>query len=291
MEIEDTTNPGEAEAVHAEVEQEVESVETETHEPELDEDGNPIESEQAEDDSEEVEVDGVKHKIPKALKPHLMMQADYTRKTQEVAELRKAVEAEREAVTNASAEEIGARARIVAMDERISQYNQVDWDAWENQDPFAAQKGWREFQTLQNQRGQAAHTLAQLSQQRTLAEQQETAKRIEEGRKVLERDIPGWSPEIGAKLLDFGVKQFGFERSEIEEFTDPRMVKVLHAAFEGLKVKEQAKKAQGHQKAQEVKPAAKAAAGAAPKQGLDDRLSAEDWIKRRNEQLRKQSGR
>lgn len=284
MEIEETTNLGEAEAVNTEVEQEVEA--SEAIETELDEDGNPIE-ETAEDDSEEVEVDGVKHKIPKALKPALMMQADYTRKTQELAEDRKAVQAAREAVEQASAEEITARARIVATDEQLARFNQVDWDAWEAQDPFEAQKGWRQFQTLQNQRGNLAQNLHQLTGQRTLAAQQETAKRIEEGRAVLERDIPGWSPETGAKLLDFGVKQFGFDRAEIEEFTDPRMVKVLHAAFEGLQAKGKQQTAQKHVATQVTKPAAKVGATAAPKGGLDDRLSTDEWLKRRNDQVRK----
>ena len=42
------------------------------------------------DDSEEVEHEGQKYRIPKALKSALMMNADYTRKTQEVAEQRPA---------------------------------------------------------------------------------------------------------------------------------------------------------------------------------------------------------
>ena len=41
---------------------------------------------------EEVEHEGKKYQIPKPLKGALLMQADYTRKTQEVAEQRRAVE-------------------------------------------------------------------------------------------------------------------------------------------------------------------------------------------------------
>lgn len=43
-----------------------------------------------EDDLEEVEHSGKKYRIPKELKPALMLQADYTRKTQEAAEARRA---------------------------------------------------------------------------------------------------------------------------------------------------------------------------------------------------------
>src|SRR5262245_52574677 len=43
------------------------------------------------EESEEIEHDGRKYLVPKALRPLLLMQADYTRKTQEVAEQRRAV--------------------------------------------------------------------------------------------------------------------------------------------------------------------------------------------------------
>src|SRR5215204_4003947 len=42
---------------------------------------------------EEVERAGKKYRIPAALKGELMMQSDYTKKTQEVSETRKALEA------------------------------------------------------------------------------------------------------------------------------------------------------------------------------------------------------
>ena len=45
------------------------------------------------DDSEEVEHDGHKYRVPKALKPALMMHSDYTKKTQDLAEERKALQA------------------------------------------------------------------------------------------------------------------------------------------------------------------------------------------------------
>jgi Asp-tRNA(Asn)/Glu-tRNA(Gln) amidotransferase A subunit family amidase len=290
MELEETTNlveGGDTSELDTGTPAEVEN-EAEVNEPQLDEDGNPIESEPVDDDSEEVERDGVKYKVPKALTKELMMHADYTRKTQEVAEQRKALEAERQTIHQASNDEINARARIVAIDERLAAYSKVDWAAWNDTDPFEAQKGFMEFQQLKDARGQAVGIAGQLAQQRTLAAQQETAKRIEEGRAVLQRDISGWNDELAAALLDTGIKQYGFDRGEIESFEDPRMVKVLHDAhqFHILKAKQQ--KAQKHVQAQQVTPAAKAS-GATPKQGLDDRLSIEEWQRRRNEQVRKRA--
>jgi hypothetical protein len=238
----------------------------------------------------EVEVDGIVHEVPAALKGAFMMQADYTRKTQEVAELRKAVEAERQRVQQAGAAEVAARAQLLALDEQIARFQRVDWDAWENGDPFEAQKGWRQYQQLQQVRGQAAGRLVHLAQQRGIEEQRETATLIEQGRAELARDIRGWSDTLAASLLETGVRQYGFDRAEIEEFTDPRMVKVLHDAHQFHLLQGKQKQARRHEAAQGVRPAARIGGATPPATGLDDRLSAEEWTRRREAQVRKRRG-
>jgi hypothetical protein len=238
----------------------------------------------------EVEVEGVLHRVPAALKGAFMMQADYTRKTQEVAELRKAVEAERQQVHQAGAAEVAARAQLLAIDEQIARFQRVDWDAWENGDPFEAQKGWRQYQQLQQARGQTAGRLMHLAQQRGLEEQRETVRLIEQGRSELARDIRGWSDTLAASLLETGVRQYGFDRAEIEEFTDPRMVKVLHDAHQFHLLQGKQKQARRHEAAQGVRPAARIGGATPPASGLDDRLSAEEWTRRREAQVRKRRG-
>ncbi len=267
--------------------QEVEQ--TEGLEPELDEDGNPI----AVDEDEEVELDeDLKVKVPKdkaqKVKEALLRQADYTRKTQEVSEMRKALEAERASVNQASVAEVQAQAAVVAIDQQLAAFQNVDWDAWEEQDPFAAAKGVRQLQQLQQARQQAIGQYGQLRQQRTEQMQQITAKRLQESAAALAdpvKGIKGWSPEYAAKLLDTGVREYGFERSEIEAFEDHRMVRVLDDAAKWREHEKSQKKAQGHVAAQAVKPAAKVGGGSSPPQGLDDRLSMDEWQKRRNKQV------
>lgn len=287
MDPETATNPVEGEvALETEVETEANTADTEQQ---FDDDGNPVEPEPPEDDSEEIEHEGQKYKVPKAIKPLLMFNADYTRKTQEVAELRKAVEAERQTLHQASQAEIGALAQVTALDQQIAQFQNVDWDAWEETDPFAAAKGARQLQQLRDARGQAAGQYVGLQRQRTETEQRETATRLQEASAVLSRDIKDWSPELGAKLKDFGVKQYGFTAAELDEFSDPRMVKVLHAAFEGHQASTKTQAAQKHLAAQTAQPAAKIGKGSTPPTGLDDRLSAEEWTRRRNAQVRKRA--
>ncbi len=254
----------------------------------FDDDGNPIEDHAADDESEEVDYEGKKYKIARELKDALLRQADYTRKTQEVAEARKAIEAERANLHQASNVELQARAQVVAIDQSLAQYQNVDWDTWEQQSPFEAQKGWRQFQQLQQARQNAVGQIGQLAQQRTLQQQQETARRLEEGRQVLARDIKGWGPELAESLLGTAEKQYGFKRAEAEEsISDPRLMKVLHDAHQWQQHQKKTQAAQVHVTAQRAEPAAKVTRAAAPVQGLDDRLSIDEWTRRREAQVRK----
>ena len=138
MENQDTTNPAEAEDVNTEVEAEVE-----TNEPELDDFGNPVEAEaEGEDELEEIERDGKRYKIPAALKPELMMQADYTRKTQELAAERKAIADQRSMVEQASEAELNAYAAVWNIDQQLAAYQKLDWDAWADKAPLELQKAF-----------------------------------------------------------------------------------------------------------------------------------------------------
>ncbi len=287
MDIETATNPVGGEDMAAatsanETEVEQEAPETETK---LGQDGNPVEEPSA-DDSEEIEFEGEKHKVPRLLKDAFLRQADYTRKTQELARERESVQALRQQVEQARDAEIDARANVIAIDRQLADYSTIDWAAWNDKDSPAAQKAFMAYMQLKDTRREAVGKAAELSQQRTAQAGAEKANRMRQAYAELQRDIPGYSPEIGAKLQDFGIKTFGFTAEELADFEDARMVKVLHAAFEGAQARIKATKAQQQLKAQEVKPAAPVR-GSTPPQGLDDRISAEEWVRRRNEQVRK----
>src|SRR5688500_6509312 len=231
---------------------------------------------------EEIERDGRRAKIPAWLKPELMMQADYTRKTQELAEARRALEADRANVQQASEAELSAHANLTMIDQQIGHYSKVDWNAWYDSDMPAAQKAFAKFQLLKDARAQVLGTLGKIREERTLKEQQDTAKRLEEGAAELARDIKDWSPTTAAKLFDFGQSRYGFSREDLDGIDDPRLVKVLHAAFQWEEHQAQQRRAQNLLAAQTSRPAEKVG-GATPKPGLDDRLSAEEWLRRRNE--------
>lgn len=289
--MDDETNLDVQDAPEVEALPEVENeTEETTSEPELDEDGNPIEEpDEPEEELTEVVKDGKAYKVPAALKDEILMHADYTRKTQELAESRKQVEATLAQVRQVTALEQQAAVAIGTIDAQIADFNTIDWDAWEETDPMAAQRAWRQFGQLKETRGTAYQQYLQAQQQRTLVEQQETAKLIEQGSRDLAAKIPQWGPEKAQALQTHASSAYGFRPEELNGITDPRMIEVLHDAyqFRQASAKQQAVKKVEVQQA--IKPAAKVTPGKAPARGLDDRLSADDWIKARNAQLAKRN--
>ena len=282
--------------------------------PELDEDGNPIEKPDdetsADEEFEEIEHAGKKHKIPKDLKPLLMMQQDYTRKTQEVAADRKAVDdyrAQTEAQVRHQAEMVqqytAEIAQLHTIDQRLADYANVDWKAWRAQNFMEANEGFQEWQLLKEQRGQLTQSLQQKqfqarqeaeqrSREAQKAEETELSKRYEQTLDVLKAKVPGWNQEIAKKVSTFAIETIGYSADDLKRgAADPRAMLLMHAAWEGSQLKAQqkaaAKKAQADIQPQgkPLTPVAKGRAAPATA-GLDDRLSAEEWARRRNEQLR-----
>ena len=264
-------------------------------EPEVREDDAPIdepseesnEDDSAIDDSEEVEHEGKKYKIPKELKSALMMQADYTRKTQEVAELRKAAENERDAVkrqAEVQQSDIREYAQLYSIEERLKQFEQVNWQQYSQQDPVQAQASWFEYSQLKDQGHKLATNVSQRERQREFERQQETAKQIEQGQASLAKEIKGWSPELGVKLQVFA-KSEGWSDREISNITVAQ-VKTLHSKY---LISEQLVKKQSTAPKIEAKPVTQVGGGGAtskksPSQMTDKEFS--DWrraqIKNRN---------
>ncbi len=263
------------------------------NEPEqFDENGEPI----VPDDDEEIEFGDLKLKVPKdkaqEVRDGILRQQDYTRKTQEVADARKALEAREQQFNQSSNAEITALANVRAMDSQLAEYQRIDWSAWNDQAAQAASQGnpqeqarvnaaWMEYQQLEKARGQAAGQFLSLRQQRDLETKQTFAKRAQETTATLSKDIPDWSPELEAKLTTYGKKEFGFSDDEIADIKiDPRIAKVLHAAFKGSKDSQTNKNVQKIQKQQEVTPTAAVGRSSAPLPGVHDKLPVDEWMKR-----------
>ena len=248
------------------------------------------------DDGEDIEHEGRTYRVPKALKDAFLRQADYTRKTQELAEQRRGFEQEAVRMQAVQQADLEGYARLVSLNDQLQAFEQLDWTALERQDPVQAQSLWRQYSQLKDGRSAMIGQLLQREDQRAFETQREAARRIDEGRAVLAREIQGWSPELASKLSDFGQRTFGFSPEEIGGVLDPRMVKVLHLAFVGHQSQQKqaaARKAEASQSAQPIRQVGATANARRPSttEAASDRLSTADWFRAEQERVRRKAGR
>lgn len=247
------------------------------------------EVEEPEEEYSEVEREGKKYRIPKALEPELLMQSDYTKKTQTLAEQRKAFEVQesqlkqRAELQEVFAEDLG---KLYAVKSQLQGYSKLDWQELERTNPAEAQRLFRQYSMLKDHAQGLENDLSQRQQQRQFEEQQELAKRIEHGRAELAREIPGWNDQKARELLDYGAKSFGFQPEELSRITDPRAVKVLHYAKIGMEAMNKARTSQQPQ--QQAAPVTQLATKrTAPTSDLYRIKDPEKWAEERNRQIAK----
>ena len=232
----ETIDSPELEAPAIEVEQDPTTNDNLTEEDVQPEEGQPeVEAVEPAVEYAEIERGGKKYQVPKELEAEFLMQADYTRKTQATSAREKELDVREQHIAQqaqVTEEELTERATLVNVSNELQKYQNVDWDALENEDPMGAQKHWRTFQTLQQQYGQLNHNLGQRQEHRTREAQQDIAKRIEETRTFAQKEIPGWSPEVDNKILDF-TQTMGISKEAIVQAMNPQVYKVLHLAWVG----------------------------------------------------------
>lgn len=237
------------------------------------------------DDTEEFEHDGQKYRIPKAVKPLLMMQADYTRKTQALAEERRAWEQQRAQQTEATQAHLKDMARLVALDEQLEQFRKLNWDQIWNQDPSQHTRLVQQFNLLKDTRDRVAGELQQKEQKRQEEEQRARATRLSESQALIAREVPGWSPELAAKLTEYAVGK-GLTMPLLERIVldMPQAVKILHTAYVGEQLIAK-QKAAARPPAQKPEPVPTVSSSRAPAAKDPERMSTEEWMRWRNKQV------
>ena len=253
---------------------------------------------QLESDDEELDVDGEKYRVPKKLSAKLkeleqgsLRQDDYTRKTQTVAEERRALESERQqlvAQKQFQQHYIDAVADVKAIDKQLTNYQKLDWNALSDADPVQAMKLDRQMRDLQQQRTQIVSGIEQASSQQAQAQQQAIARQRQEAVAQLQRDIKGFgTPEVAKELFETGTK-YGIKDDEWKNLDDPRLYKLINVArlYDKLVAKQTT---EAKPKSAEVVPITRVTpgSGAVKKSITDPNISMEDYIKARNEMKRR----
>lgn len=182
---------------------------------------------------QEIEEAGQKKKQKlslKELQQGYLRQADYTRKTQELAKQRD----ELPKVTAKQVQELGD-----AYAKRLSELNafvskvfapelqNVDWNRLSTEDPF-------EYIKLQNRRQQVVEMIDLVKKEQDAAStklaQEQQSKKASEWQKSLEvltKDIPNFGPEIVKGLVETG-RSYGFTDEDMAEWRDHRLLKMVY---------------------------------------------------------------
>lgn len=211
--------------------------------------------------------------------------ADYTRKTQEAAELKRQAEAERERFVQFNREQAQAYQAVAGIDAQLQQYSQVNWQQLSDSDPVQAQKLWIQYQQLKDQRQNVAGRLAQIEQAKALEQQQAIARQVEEGHRVLQREIPNWSGEAAKQVQAHLQKAYGYRAEELSSVYDHRLALALYDSMLGYQARTKARVTQPPEPA---KPVPKVSGTSSGPRDIN-RMSTDEWMRARNAELRKRS--
>lgn len=228
----------------------------------------------------EIEYEGEKYNVPPELKDAFLRNSDYTKKTQEVAEQRRAVESQVQQFQEAyqaQQQNLQGHAQLAAINAQLEQFNGVDWAAFSENDPGSAQQAFFQYQQLKDASQNLSHSIEQQQAQALHQQRELHARHLEQGKAELARDIPGWSSELAKSITDHG-KNYGFSESELSSIVDPRMVKVLHEAYLYRQSKKEATESPAPKPVSKVKGRSKVKVD-------PDKMSMDEWMKWRNKQI------
>lgn len=205
---------------------------------EAEEEGLPEEEQQPEDEAEDddgelIEIEGKSYKVPKELKDMVLMHKDYTQKTQAVAEQRRAVEERAQALEQrerALGDSFEKAVEFRKVQDRLAEFERLDWNAIVDADPVQAQKLTIAYQQLQRD-AQAKYAELQQSQGQVqqLTEQQRQ-QMLAEAQQELRARLPDFGPQLAEQIRQ-AAQEYGIKSEELDGLTDARHVHILHDAM------------------------------------------------------------
>ena len=195
---------------------------------------DPQESEQPEaqaEDSgyEEVELDGETYRVPPKLREAVLRQQDYTRKTQEVAETARMLQAHQQQMQMAAQFQQATaqdQQALQQLESQLAQYKSLDWASM---DMETLTKARFQMDTIKDQAEQVRNKLNGAAAQFNQYLQNQRQQQLQQGLEYLRKAIPRFDAETVSALRNYAVGE-GFTQPEVEQINDPRLVKLMWKA-------------------------------------------------------------
>lgn len=201
----------------------------------------PAKEQEAEpDDAIEIEVDGkpvklTKAELAEAVKGN-MRQADYTKKTMEVAEQRKEATAEKEAARAQRDQYAQALSQQAAMLQAVmGEQAKTDWDSLLNSDPVEYMKQRHLFEQRQAALSQNIQQQQAIAQQQQAEAQENRSRFLSQQREELLAKLPEWKDEGKAKAEKDAISKYllnlGYQKEEVDGVSDHKAVILARKAM------------------------------------------------------------
>ena len=242
-----------------------------------DDDESEVEEEELEETRYTVKAAGEEKEVTlEELMQGYQLGADYTKKTQELAENRKAVEAEARAIIEAKQVRDTYAQRLQAIEQFLTsgQDSSEDLAAMKENDPIGYAVKVAELTEKKEQLAQVRAEQQRIAQQQQAEQQQEMDKFVQQEATKLSQVLPEFSDptkgeQIRNEIRNYG-KSVGFTDNELSQVYDSRHVLMLH-------------KAMMYDKLQKSKPAVNKKVAQAPKM-----VKSGTKVKEGNRDIRKQ---
>jgi hypothetical protein len=167
------------------------------------------------------------------LRDERLMKADYSRKTQELAEQRR--QAETLAQTAVAKEREQYMQALNTLHQSVQQVTAselqgVDWNKLAAENPAEyvrlSNKAREANEAMQRIRFEAEKVQTQQSKE----QKERLDQAVSESRVKLKEAIPTWNDDLYKAILKRGVETYGFKPEEVGEFYDHRVMRVMHDA-------------------------------------------------------------
>ena len=193
------------------------------------------EEEQPETQRYYVKVDGEEQEVTlDELRNGYQRQADYTRKSQALAEQRKAYEANLQAIQSEREQYSQALELMKARQQNeLAQFENIDWKALKEDDPMEYMEKRLEYQDARDQ-------LTRVEQERHRVAEEQRKQILEQTQQVMQNEakklaevLPAYadpSSNLKTELRDYALS-LGFSQDDLNSIVDHRVVVVLHKAM------------------------------------------------------------
>lgn len=231
----------------------------------------------------EIEIDGKMVKVSEDAKDYLLRQADYTKKTTEVAREREALQAQAAEVEQSRQFQeaiVNAKSLATALDMQIQELAGMPIDGLSQEQVNSLQS---RLLRLQAHRQEVDFDIKAITESENAKLSEQFGKQRQEALAAAAEKIPNFTDKRRIELEALAV-DLGIPKEDVETTADPAAYEILHLADIGRKFLERQRAARQVENAQSVSPAAEVG-GRATATKDPNKMTTEEWMKHRQKQV------